>query len=348
MSQAPWYTFESPPGWILRLRHWSPWSPMGRGRILRELETLHKAGSPQLYDSPAPSLTEEAALALRLLNCLLYHWDEAGYDVSYEMVVGQLQNAQGFRDGGKLGGNPLFDLIFAAALLGMNNKAAIHFEKEYKDDLLKTAGSFKKRYESDQFPPQWWNDYFFYLTQPRRKTGRILLDDYLGLSGIKPWFRKALTFFLRDQLKVDRHWREKVRRESEICVDENDFLTFSGLLADTRPDTLTEEKLRQIQEIVAAALARAKESISSEQWRRITLFLVDKEQNQKIAKLFDEDAATTTRKRNEALEIFRKTFFVELEKMLIFDTSLQQMRDEMGFDFARAVSNFFESQSQEK
>lgn len=310
--------------------------------MLQQIQSWHETDSAVVYDHPTEPLTEDHLLSLRLLNCLLYHWTEAGDEADCETVVSQLKIGQGLRGGGKLGGNPLFDLIFATAMLEMQNKAALYFEKTHQPDLTKTAGSidadYRKPYAMAQ--PDWWNGYYLYLAEPRNDK-EPLLQKYLGLSGIKQWFRKTLMFFLRDQNKMKIRRGKHERPETDLTAASTvENVSLLDTASDNRREIIPQEKMQTIQESIFGAMSRAKSQLNEEEWTRVTLYLVKKEQNQKIARIFGEDGATTSRKRLLAVDKFQKLFLAEIERDKTFDADFHELRNEMSFEIASLFSSF--------
>lgn len=312
--------------------------------MLQQIQSWHQTDSKVVYDHTTELLSEEHQLTLRLLNCLLYHWTEAGHDATCESIISKLKLGHGLRGGGQLGGNPLFDLIFAAAMLEKQNNAAIYFEQQYQTDLTKTAAGIdqkSQRYEAD-VPPEWWNDFYLYIVKPNNGS-EPLLQKYLGLAGIKQWFRKTLTFFLRDQNKMARRREKRVQTLTDMgSPAESDDGTLLDTTPDHRPVHVTAEKLQELESSLFNAMKRAKSSLQSEEWLRITLHLVKKEQNQKIAAIFGENGATASRKRTAAMNKFQTIFVAELERDKNFEEDfpflLHEKRHEMASLFELALT----------
>ena len=83
--------------------------------------------------------------ARRLWTCWSYHWKQAIAGaprgrIDGDKVACQIRAGCGYHRGGRLGGDPLHDVVLAVAMTYKDNRATAQFEKEYYGFARTPAG----------------------------------------------------------------------------------------------------------------------------------------------------------------------------------------------------------------
>lgn len=324
-SNRTTYSLTTPPDWLRARSDYSPWSE-GRQKIWRCVDGFFRDSAPDVYDEPGERrLSEEDILTLRLLNCWLHHWTSAGTEADGERVAQSVSHGRGFVGGGNLGGNPFFDLVFADALCGMQNRAAEKFKTDYLDFLKAVAFKIDRRNWLDSEFPDWWTPFFMFLTVQEAENKKPALESFHGYSGLKGWLRISLGHFLRRHLPKERG-RETTFTDLTFASDDNDDeRSFTDGIGAEPESSRTPEEWKTIADRLSQALQRARGALSEEDWTRIQLSLGEKLQNQAIARLYHEDGSTTSRRRTAILDIFQKKLLGAIED----DPVLRDLKDEI-------------------
>ncbi len=225
-----------------------------------------------------------------------------------------LAAGRGFLRNCSLGGNPLFDLVHAAALCALQNRAAERFAVDYTYYLRNVAARIDRRNQFGNGQPEWWNSFYMYLTGIASEKVKPALDSFSGYSGLKNWLRIALAIFLRkyigrerlqETLFTDLDETKKTETEKE---DDNESTTICEPIESFSRETKSEAGCQDLIEHLIPALRLVRARISDEDWNRLLYHFVEKLQNQQIARLYAEDGGTTSRKREKAIHQFRKEF----------------------------------------
>ena len=141
----------------------------------------------------------------RLWQCLAYHWQqaaEANGGVPAREVVERIQQGQGYQGGGKLGGDPMRDVVLAVAMTLRDGTAPTVFEADYYEFSRRLAGKLNHALAKD--PDQWWNELLDHLAGYTSPPGR--LRKFLGYSAMQNWLGTVQWNFLRRWLeKQSKH-----------------------------------------------------------------------------------------------------------------------------------------------
>ena len=171
----------------------------------------------------------------RLWQCVGYHWQDANRSaeegaadagvaekaapekgaaekgpVDLQTVVEEIESGRGFRGGGRLGGNPLRDVVLAVAMVHKDDAATRTFEDEYLSFSKGMAGKFHPRLAEDT--DEWWYDLLDHLAGYTNPPGK--LDRFYGRCALRNWLGTVVWNFLR---------RRKSRKE--VATDDLDALS---------------------------------------------------------------------------------------------------------------------------
>ena len=184
--------------WLLRQPGMAPWEE-GRQRLLELLDDCLRRHSEEVREPPAgPDDPDRPRYLARLWRCLGYHWQDgvkaaAGGRVEARQVAERIESGQGYRRGGRLGGNPLRDVVLAVAMLQKDQRAPRVFRDDYYAFAQGLAASLHPRLADNV--DQWWNELLDHLAGYTRPTGR--LDKFFGRSALRNWLGTVVWNFLR-------------------------------------------------------------------------------------------------------------------------------------------------------
>ena len=186
-------------------KHWlegqpgmRPW-PNGCARLDRQIDDwLAEYSTPlceQVVDAAHP---DRPVFAGRVWCCWGYHWhqaaDAAGRGkIDGREVAGRIRAGQGYLRGGRLGGNPLRDVVLALAMLHKDNRATGSFQREYFGFLRSLAGKLRACHYRD--PDAWWDEFLDFLAGYTKPPGK--LEGFEGRCGLQNWLGTVLWNFLR-------------------------------------------------------------------------------------------------------------------------------------------------------
>lgn len=133
----------------------------------------------------------------RLWGCWSHHWHQAaektpGGRIDGEEVARQIRAGRGWLRGGRLGGDPLRDVVLAVAMPRKDERAVECFQAEYFDFLRRLAG--RRRQCFYQEPDPWWNDFLDFLAG--YTTSAPKLDRFQGRCALRNWLGTVLWNFL--------------------------------------------------------------------------------------------------------------------------------------------------------
>ncbi len=134
----------------------------------------------------------------RLWQCLGYHWQHAiegscNGQTTASGVVARLQKGKGYRRGGKLGGDPLRDMVLAVAMVQKDERAPVVFTEDYQGFAKGLAWKINRRLTAN--PDEWWYDLLDHLAGYSKPKAR--LDRFLGRCGLQNWLGTVVWNFLR-------------------------------------------------------------------------------------------------------------------------------------------------------
>lgn len=142
----------------------------------------------------------------RLWECWGWHWRQAAeadgeQPVDGALVAAEIRLGRGYQGGGRLGGDPLRDVVLAVAMLEKENKAACCFETDYREFSRRQAGRIAREV-ADQID-DWWNELLDHLAGYTRQSGEPAgkLERFRGRSALQNWLRPVLWRFLVTRLR---------------------------------------------------------------------------------------------------------------------------------------------------
>ena len=258
---------------------------------------LHKRlidHSGEVCEEPVDPSDEQPAARYcgRLWGCLKHHWRDAigvtpGGRKAVESVLQRLDECRGFRGGGRLGGNPLRDVVLAVAMTLGDEQAPRVFEKDYLPFARSLAG--RMNYNLGKSCDEWWNDLLDHLAGYTGGSGR--LDKFFGRCGLKNWLPPVVWNFLKGWL----------RRESKLKggLDIADI----GEMHSSKEDSGTvDESLRCFVEVVFEAVA----ALTKEDALLLQLLYVHKMKQKDVAGVLRIDPGNVTRRRRKVIERLRE------------------------------------------
>ena len=141
---------------------------------------------------------EEETYVRRLWKSLGHHWRTANAvfgigKVKSVQVAEQIQKGKGYRRGGRLGGNPLRDVVLAVAMVAKDERAIAVFTEDYRGFAVGLAYRIDKRLAKD--PDEWWFELVDHLAGYSEPTGR--LDKFVGRCALRNWLGTVVWNFLR-------------------------------------------------------------------------------------------------------------------------------------------------------
>ncbi|MDR2706642.1 MAG: hypothetical protein LBC02_12755 [Planctomycetaceae bacterium] len=237
-------------------------------------------------ECPTKKIATSDVITRRLQKAVQFHCEEAKRDnksFAPEVVVEELKN--------KRPRDPLFDLVFAEALMHNQQNAKNYYDSVFSKELQKIVDSKKRSYWNNQQIHDYldktiFSDVFFRLKRISKKTGSTALERF---EGREPLLGLAVTIIKR--LCVD-FFREENRNKKVIqpFLDKETGKEIPDVDLNTKgkDDNVTTMEIRETFEKVQSLFAK-------EEWELITFRLRGIKQK-KVAALYHEDPAVTNRK----------------------------------------------------
>jgi len=184
--------------WLQTQPGMNPW-PQACRRLAECLDRWLGEYSAVLCAAPVrPDGAGYRRFVCRLWRCWGHHWRQAAAAppegrADGAEVASQIRAGRGYRRGGKLGGDPLRDVVLAVAVQLKDNRATGHFQADYYDFSRGIAGGVHHRFARD--PDEWWNDFMDHLAGYTRPPGK--LERFFGRCALRNWLPTVLWRFLR-------------------------------------------------------------------------------------------------------------------------------------------------------
>jgi RNA polymerase sigma factor (sigma-70 family) len=220
------HILESEKVWLADHPSMQPWDD-GCHRLVELLDGCLRRYSKLVRERPAELTDGDRPVYLgRLWQCLGYHWRDAlglslrddpspksaatakpkrnadkapaivppaaNGHITVEQVAAQIAAGQGYQGGGRLGGDPLRDIVLAVAMVRKDQRAPRVFQDDYYALACAVAAKTDRRLADD--PDAWWNELLDHLagyTRPKAK-----LDRFDGRCALRYWLGLVIRRFL--------------------------------------------------------------------------------------------------------------------------------------------------------
>jgi len=313
---------ESEKAWLADHPSMQPWDD-GCRQLVELLDVCLRQYSELVRERPADQTdTERLFYLARLWQCLGYHWRDAlglpptvgppdkspsrtaahatiggasahrppsadGH-ITAEQVARQIAAGQGYKDGGRLGGDPLRDIVLAVAMVRKDGRAPRVFRDDYFALAVAMAAKLNYRLAADTDP--WWSELLDHLagyTRPKAK-----LDKFDGRCALRYWLGIVIHRFLRSWL----------------------FPSSPDSVPDDSPDKPPppSESLKLFAQIVRKAV----ELLLDDDRLLLALIYVDGLQNKEAAAMLDIHEGTASRRHEKALPRFQSSIIQQASQSM--------------------------------
>ncbi len=225
----------------------------------------------------------------RLWGCLGYHWQQAvdeNSKIAAAAVAERLQEGRGYRRGGKLGGDPMRDVVLSVAMTAGDGRAPTVFETDYYGFSRGLAGRLNRRLADN--PDEWWNELLDHLAGYTKQPGR--LEKFAGRCGLQNWLGTVLWNFLR-------RW---IQHESKLTGSpENDDM--DQKLGSTDDTTACDESLQCFVALVRETL----DTLPKDDLLLLKMCFLEGLKQKDVATVLGIHSGNVTRRLKKALGQFR-------------------------------------------
>jgi len=196
--------FRNDKTWLEDQPGMTPWSE-GCNRLTDQLtQWLERYSQSVCEEAVVENHASRPDYLDRLWRCLRHHWRQAAEiesngSVSAEEVAERIQSGRGYHRGGRLGGDPMRDVVLAIAMTGRDGNAPIVFKSDYYSFSRGLAGKLNRRLIDN--PDDWWNDLLDHLAGYTNPPGR--LDKFAGRCALQNWLGTVVWNFLRTWIRQE-------------------------------------------------------------------------------------------------------------------------------------------------
>ena len=271
--------------WLTSQPGMRPWA-RGRQRLLAQVgRWIARYGTAACGRRLHTAEPLYAACAARLWRCWEYHWRQAaelaGGRVDGFQVAARLEQGLGFCGKGQLGGNPLQDVVLAAAVLQREPVAIERFSERFRDRALALARKTNPRISDLE---DWWSQLMVHLAGVGCVAGK--LAKYGGRCGLWNWLARVVINFSRDRPKP--------------------LPSHSGVLESipAPPTSLAED--RDCLELLGGLVRQAIEQLAAEQATLLYLLYVERLSGKEVAAILGVHPGTISRRTEKAIKHFHK------------------------------------------
>lgn len=243
----------------------------------------------------------EYPLAGKLWACWKHHW-LAECKVTEGGKVDGMRVAMRIREGigidpRELGGDVIYDLVWADAVLRGDQRATVAFFDCFDDFAIAVARKTAPRY-AKQF--DWWDNLKSLLVVREKRSGK--LANYRGHASLKSWLGKTFVREILRQAERDRH--------AEAALE-----TVPNAAAATAVTTTAAHSAidRDCREKVRGALRDSLESMEPGPRQAVFHHFVDGLENQQIARIMGVVPGTATRRRDRGLSQLRELLAARIQ-----------------------------------
>lgn len=175
-----------------------PW-PSGRARLVAQIgRWIDAHGTTACGRRLQAAEPLYAQCARQLWDCWEYHWRQAaevaGAPADGFAVAARLEKCLGFQGGGRLGGNPLEDVVLATAVLHQHPVALQRFAERFRSRAIGLAVKANSRVREDA--EDWWCQLLVHLMGVGQRPGK--LRKYGGRCGLWNWLARVVRNFSVD------------------------------------------------------------------------------------------------------------------------------------------------------
>ena len=247
----------------------------------------------------------------RLWRCLGHHWRQAAEaesngGITAGEVASRIQSGRGYVRGGRLGGDPLRDVVLAVAMTGRDGTAPVVFQSDYYGFSRGLARRLNRRLIEN--PDDWWNDLVDHLAGYTNPPGR--LDKFAGRCALQNWLGTVVWNFLKRWIRQE--WK----------------LTGGGEIEETgQTGHAIDESLLCFVELVREALARMSKDDVLLLYYLYYLFIEGLKQRE-VAAILGIVPGNVTRRRQKAIERLQA---------LIEEITGSVMSEQSGDDFFKDI-----------
>jgi RNA polymerase sigma factor (sigma-70 family) len=190
--------FDKERQWLARQPGMWPWQA-GCSALSRQLrEWLREYSEPLCEQAVTTEHQAYPSYECRLWRCWSHHWRaaaEAAFEgrIDGREVAQRVRSGRGYSRGGRLGGNPLRDVVLAEAVVKRDNRATVRFQSDYYGFSKGLAGKIDRRFQLDA--EEWWGEFLDHLAGYSRRPGK--LERFFGKCALRNWLGTVLWRFLR-------------------------------------------------------------------------------------------------------------------------------------------------------
>ena len=239
----------------------------------------------------------------RLWRCWRHHWKGAiavaGSDRFNGLEVAhKIRDGKGYVGAGRLGGDPLRDVVLAQAVLERDSRAADYFLETFRSFAIGMARRQDPHFAPD--PDQWWYDFFLhflagYDRSPLDAT-RGKLARFDGGCGVRNWLGTVVRRHVWRKLKArDRH-RELPTSEIEEGQER------SERRAPTQPGPDLQECRSLFEELANDSLS----GLNATDRTVLGMIFRDGDLQKKVAEHLDIAGGNVTRAKERAIRRLRE------------------------------------------
>jgi len=186
--------FEADKTWLCKQPGMNTWPKGCRGLVMTLSQWIADYSEPLCEESVTRSDANYGKYLSRLWMCWSHHWNQgrqrSGGTIDGASVASRIQSGRGYTGGGRLGGDPLRDVVLAVAMVAKEDLAAKQFLKEYAG-YCRSVGSRISTNADD-----WWDEFIDCLAGYSGGDRKPDLDSFSGRCGLKNWLGRAVNRFV--------------------------------------------------------------------------------------------------------------------------------------------------------
>ncbi len=325
--------FEPDRTWLEGQQGLTPWKK-GCLWLKRQLDGWLRRYSEAVCEKPVTDRDADyPCFFRRLWICWSHHWRQAiskapdGKTDGLE-VANQIQSGQGYSGGGRLGGDPLRDVVLAVAVTKKNDRATEYFHSDYFGFLKGLAGKKDRQFlrDTDEWGnPAWWNPFLDHLAGYTKPPGK--LKRFYGKCALRNWLPVVL-------------WRFLTPRRSPGDANCDSLDDNSPPATTSADDPARRECVELFAELVALAMAE----LPKQDRLLLSLLYIDGLKQKDAAQVLGVNPGNVTRRKDRAIQALGKLTAEHAErlgKQESYHECLSYLTEE-GKDFAQTLREALE------